>query len=86
MFDDFLRILSGVSTSQSIKKCHPDEMSDHNNDDHFQEDRKLTGDGPFVSKAAEGAGNEYRKDRDNNTGNNFQNDFLEFLQKLCGSF
>ena len=49
-------------------------MSDHNNDDHFQEDRKLTGDGSFVSKAAEGAGDEDRKDRDNNTGNNFQND------------
>ena len=86
MFYYFHRIFSGINTCKSIEQSHPDKVSDHNNDDDLQEDRQLFRNGSFIRKTAEGAGNENWKDWDNNTGNNFQNDFLEFLQKLCSSF
>ncbi len=43
-------------------------MSDHNDDDNFQEDRKLSGNGSFIRKSTESAGDKYRQDRNDHAG------------------
>lgn len=80
VFDDFHGVLFGVCARNHIQERHPDVMSDQHDHDNLQEYRKLFGDGTFVCKRAEGKADKYRKDRDDDLGNQRENDLLEFVQ------
>ena len=85
MLHDLQRIFSGINARQEIQERHPDIMADHDDDDYFQENRKLLSNRPFVSKAAECAGNEERQDRDDDAAHDLEHDLLEFIQQLRGA-
>ena len=81
IFDDVPAVASGIGACNRVQQCQPDIMSQHNDQNNDQEDRKLLCNTAFIGQSAEGAADQNRKNRDQKTCNDAQYDFLEFFQQ-----